>query len=192
MKSREELFVSLCLSPWSLGLKQVLRGEGPLGGMLSRAERTVELYPFPAAPAVQLPAWCYWLLDGCCGNGREPEIGKDTKALMLDCSLARVRLFKPFRRSSTGSDPGNLKGAGKGIIRIDGEELIRLLIAPGSEGSLGIRRRDAYVPWVFPEGDGLHYYNSENESGILSSSLIDEALNFADAVVKVILEYGMQ
>ena len=192
MKSREELFVSLCLSPWSLGLKQALRGEGPLGGMLSRAERTMELYPFPAAPAEQLPAWSYWLLDGCCGYGREPEIGKDAKALILDCSLARVRLFKPFRRSGTGSDPGNQTGAGEGIIRGDGEELVRLLVAPGSDGSLVIRRRDAHVPWIFPEGDGLHYYNSENKSGILPSGLIDEALNFADAVVKVSLEYGMQ
>jgi len=65
VNSREELFVSLSLFPWSLGLKQLLRGKGPLARMLPPGRRLIKLYPASVIHAGLLLAWIYWLLDAC-------------------------------------------------------------------------------------------------------------------------------
>ncbi len=187
MTDREKLFVSLSLSPWSLGLKQLLRGMGPLGGLFPRGERILDICPSTSSHAVLILAWSYWLLDGC---NEKPEILKEEVSLILDCSLAQVRLCIPRRTSRAGLSPGGMKGAGEGCVLVEGEEVISFFIAPGTEGGIGIKKADPCIPWIFPEGDGLHYYGNNPESRILPVYLIDEALNFADAVSKVMLEYG--
>jgi len=184
---REKLFVSLSLSPWSLGLKQLLRGKGPLGEVFPRGERILELCPSRASHAVLILAWSYWLLDGC---NEQPEILQDEETLILDCSLAQARVCVPRRTSRTGSSPDSMKGVGEGRVRFEGEEVLSFFIAPGTKGGIGIKKADRCIPWIFPEGDGLHYYGNNQESRILPAYLIDEALNFADAVSKVMLEYG--
>lgn len=184
MNSPGNLLISLVLSPWSLGLKQYIRGLNPLNNILPRGSRILRLYPASGSDAVLLLAWSYWLLDGCCKKNR--SVPEDVLAV-LDCTACRAIVFASGSSVIPSYGPESM---GYGQMLINGEEQLRIQIAPGDSGSIDIRNASCFVPWIFPEGDGLYYRAREEESGenenrksvILPGYLIDEALKFADAV----------
>jgi hypothetical protein len=184
VRGRKDLLISLSLSPWSLGLKQYLRGLHPLSRMLPQGSSVLQLYPASRSDAVLLLAWSYWLLDGC--EKKSGSASGDISAV-LDCSTCRAIVSTPVSSKSSVSDPESM---GHGQILVNGEEQLRIWIAPGESGSVDVRYGGRFIPWIFPEGEGLYYQGCKNgseentygKSDILPGYLIDEVLKFADAV----------
>ena len=178
MKPSAELVVSLALSPWSLGLKRLLRGADTSIGELPRGDRLLALYPAAENTIVPLIAWIYWLTDGCSTG---PLPGTDKNMLILDCSLSRVHILLKLRETEEDLQRKKRNAVGAGRFMIDGNEYMKLVISPGAAGGIRLRHQDRNIPWIFPEGDGQYYCEYENASRILPAGLIDEALDFADA-----------
>ena len=161
------LLVDLTHSPWSLKLKALLR-EGR--GRREPFRLDLEVPDGPSLRAVL--AWVYWLFDGASFSADGEEVHLDSRSFpelkgVLRASFGRGRL--PVFAHLTGA----------GVSR-------RFRVAPGPAGGAEVYVKDAYIPLAQPEGGGEYYRRLEitetGESRILPERVIDESLDFADAV----------
>jgi len=162
-----ELLVELALSPWSLKLKRLLRE-----GRLRREPYRLDL-KVPHGPSLRaVLAWVYWLFDGASFSVADKEVYLKSRSFPELKGLLRAS-------SGRGRLPVFALLDGAGVSR-------RLRVAPGPAGGLELYVKDVYTPLVQPEGGGAYYRRLEitetGESRILPERVIDESLDFADAV----------
>jgi hypothetical protein len=162
-----ELLVDLAQSPWSLNLKRLLRE-----GRIRREPHRLEL-EVPGGPSARaVLAWGYWLLDGASFSPGGQYFQLSSRSF-------------PELKAVLRSDPGRKKLPAYAFLESAGVSR-RLRIAPGPGGGAELRSGEIYVPLVQPEGEGTYYRRLEitetGDSRILPGRVIDEALDFADAV----------